>query len=139
MSRSKKRGKCRRSVSKRAGTCVLYDASGGENQDSRERADGCEPMGDHDDRGLREAAPQIAQHQRFGNRIKARGRLIQNENLRTLQKCSRDREALTLPTRKLTTIRANLLTKAGFVVIQELRKPGTAKGFFEFAVGRRGP
>src|ERR1044071_3796591 len=64
-------------------------------------ADGRQPVGDNERRAAFSQIVQSFLDQRFRFAVKARGRLVENEDPRVSEQCSRDSDALTLAAGKL--------------------------------------
>ena len=91
---------------------VLDDMSAGKNKNSVEGRYGGKTVGDGDESQCAKVTSYILEDENFRSGIEAGSSLIQNENLRPLQQCSRNRKPLTLSVRKLTPSRPDPLLEA---------------------------
>ena len=101
--------------------------------------DGREPVSDDDDRLALHHFFERLLDRLLGDRVQARGRLVQNENRRILQHHARNRDPLALPARKL---HAALTDQRGVLVLDsgdELVRVRLARRLDHLLVGRLQP
>ena len=95
----------------RIGRTVVDDPPARKNENPCERGECRKPMGDDNERGCAEAAPNVLEDKLFRARIKTTGCLVEDQEPRLLQESPCNRQPLTLAPGELAAAGPNSLTE----------------------------